>query len=122
MRSKNTPDKLSRRKWLRGAAITATGAVVAPSLLIGCSDSDEVRPVLGGTPPLLSHEEYQQAASNLIYMNAWVTDLYVMTGNYEQYVLHSLLGGKKPTDWKDFTLGILTHIADGLLHAAFMVF
>ena len=55
MISKKTPNKLSRRNWLRGVAITATGAAVMPSLLTGCSDDSEddvVKGGLGSTPPL----------------------------------------------------------------------
>ena len=38
MTSQNTPHQLSRRRWLRDAAITATGVAVLPSLFTGCTD------------------------------------------------------------------------------------
>jgi len=121
MISKKTPHKLSRRKWLRSAAVTATGAVALPSIFISCNDTDDALPKLGRAPPPLTHEEFKRAAANLINMNKWVTDLYILTGNYENTVLHSLLGGTKPQDWKDFELSIFTQIAVAFFQVAFKV-
>ena len=45
--------KLSRRKWLRNAAMAATGAVVLPSFLTGCHKDvwDKLKgPLPGGWP------------------------------------------------------------------------
>lgn len=120
MKLLNTPNKLSRRNWLRDAAITATSAAVLPSLLTSCSDH-RVPPGVGtGDPeeaPLTNFELYS-AAQNLLHMNAWVGDVYLYTGNYEQYVLAILKSGEKPTEWKDFIIDILTEIATGILEVA----
>ncbi|GAB3280469.1 hypothetical protein GCM10027347_55620 [Larkinella harenae] len=70
-----------------------------------------------GDVPLTNFELYS-AAQNLLHMNAWVEDVYLFTGNYEQYVLAILKSGEKPTEWKDFVIDILTEIAIGILEVA----
>ncbi len=52
-------------------------------------------------------------------MNAWVTDVYIYTGNYEQYALSLLKSGDKPPQgYKDFIISILTDIAIGIIGVA----
>jgi hypothetical protein len=55
MISQNTPNKLSRRNWLRKAAFAATSAVVLPSFLTGCTDEQWEH--LKSTPPPLGGAE-----------------------------------------------------------------
>lgn len=115
MTSQNTPSVVSRRNWLRDTTIAATGAAVLPSFLTSCTD--HFNPDLGEdglTDPSL----LRSAAQNLLHMNAWVEDVYLYTGNYEQYVLAILKSGEKPTEWKDFIIDILTEIAIGILEVA----
>jgi hypothetical protein len=121
MISQNTPNKLSRRNWLRNAGIATTGAVVLPSLLTGCSYIDDVLPNLGITPPLtpVERELYGQAADNLIRMKLWYNDLY---GNYtSQYIFTAYTffkSGEKPTNWEHILIDIFTDIGLGILEAA----
>ena len=84
MLPQNTPNQLNRRKWLRDAAIATTSAAVLPSLLTSCTDH-RIPPTVGIGAPL-NHDELKAAAQNLLNMNAWVEDVYLYTGNYEQYV------------------------------------
>ncbi|RCR66919.1 hypothetical protein DUE52_24270 [Larkinella punicea] len=100
--------------------MTATSAAVLPAFLASCSDHKIPPGVGAGDPeeaPLTNFELYS-AAQNLLHMNAWVEDVYLYTGNYEQYVLAILKSGEKPTEWKDFIIDILTEIATGILEVA----
>lgn len=112
MISQNTPNKLSRRTWLRDAAIATTSTAVLPSLLTGCGDHLNPGPVkVGLTDPIL----LKSAAENLLHMNAWIEDLYPFCIEYEVYIYGILKSGEKPSEWKDFIIGILTEIAIGIL-------
>lgn len=114
-----TPNKLSRRNWLRDAAIAATGAVVVPSLLISCNDH-KVPPGLGGPPtePLTDFELYS-AAQNLLNMEAWLTDFYLYSIGYELEAYALLQTGQKaPANWENFVVELFINIGVGLLEAA----
>ncbi|MBD2755724.1 hypothetical protein [Spirosoma validum] len=119
MQSQNTLNKLSRRNWLRNAAIGATGAVMMPSLLTSCTDHVFPEPGGGlGSATPLTEAELRSAAQNLLHMDAWLSDVYSETGKYEEIVFHLLNSGQKPTQWKDFIINILTAIALGMFEAA----
>jgi len=113
MKSLNTPNKLSRRIWLRNAAITATSAAVLPSLLTSCSDH-QIPPDVGVSDPSL----LRSAAQNLLHMNAWIQDVYPFCIEYELAVYALLKSGEKPTNWTDFIIDVLVDIAVGILEAA----
>jgi hypothetical protein len=117
MISQNTPNKLSRRNWLRDAALATTGAVVLPSLLTGCTDHP---PGLGSEPPLSQADLdlYIQASENLTRMRAWNDNLFIFTGNYEERVWSLLKGGAEPSDWTKIIVEIFTDIGFGILEAA----
>ena len=112
-----TPTQLSRRAWLRDAAIATAGAAVLPALLTGCTDH-RIPPTVGiggpGDVPLTNFELYS-AAQNLKHMNAWIEDLYPFCIEYEVYIYGILKSGEKPSEWKDFIIDILTEIAIGIL-------
>lgn len=114
MISQNTPNKLSRRNWLRDAAIVTTGAAVMPSLLTSCADH-RVDPGNGGLG--VTDEELLSAASNLNRMAAFLDNIRVYTLAYEQRVFDLIKGGTKPTGWKDIFLEVFTDIALGILEA-----
>ncbi|MCK8495581.1 MULTISPECIES: hypothetical protein [Spirosoma] len=121
MQSQNTLNQLSRRNWLRNAAIGATGAVVLPWFLTGCADHMIPEPGgLGATPaptmPIADFDLYGQAAQNLQNMEAWITALYPYCLGYETGVFELLQSGDKgPSDWKDFLSNAFTKIGIGLL-------
>ncbi len=127
MTSPNTLNQLNRRTWLRDTALAATSVVVVPSMLIGCSDH-RIPPALGVGPGLgggigedvpLTNAELKSAAQNLLRMNAWVEDVYIYTGNYEQYVIDLVKSGQTPpSEYKNFIISILTDIAIGIIGAA----
>ncbi|MBF9255757.1 hypothetical protein I2I11_20835 [Pontibacter sp. 172403-2] len=119
MISKNASNKISRRNWLRGVAITATSAVLLPSFLTGCIENDDIPPVFGSTPPLTPAEFdlYSQAAENLIRMRKWNDNLFTFTGNYEDRVWSYLKGGEEPTNWTEIFVKIFTEIGLGILEA-----
>ena len=117
MKLQNIPNNLSRRTWLRDAAITATGAALMPSLLTGCTDH-LIPPDVGVGDAPLTNAELRAAAQNLLHMNAWVEDVYLYTGNYEGYILPLLKSGEKPSGWGNFILSILTDIAIGIIGVA----
>ena len=126
MISKNIPNKLSRRNWLRGVAITATGAVVLPSFLTGCTDSDYVLPDFGSPlPPTvpLTNFQLRSAAANLLRMDAWLNDVQVKNHEYEEAVYKLLKGNPKepPTDWKEIIIDVFTEIGKGILEVVEVV-
>lgn len=119
--------KLSRRNMLRDSVITATGVAILPSFLSSCT-KDAWQYIhghggkgVGEDPPPLSNFELRTAARNLLYMKDWVTDLYILTGKYEEIVFKLLKSGEKPKEWNDFILNIFTEIANGILEAAAVV-
>lgn len=120
MISQNTPNKLSRRNWLRNAAITTTGAALLPSLLTGCSYIDDVVPNLGNTPPLTPAEFdlYSQAAENLLRMRKWWNEVYDTTNPYIFGIYSTIQAGEKETSLSDIFLDILSDFGVGLLEAA----
>ena len=120
MELQHTPNQLSRRNWIRDAALTATSAVVLPSLLTGCDDH-RLDPLKGGLQDVpLTSAELAMAATNLINMNTWIENLYLYTSNYEIDVLTLLKSGgiPQPSGYKDFILSILTDIAIGIIGVA----
>lgn len=120
--SEDTLKKLSRRDWLHNAAITATGAIVLPSFLGGCTKEywNPVKDGKGGAPstePLTDFQLYS-AAQNLLHMNSWITDVYPFCIEYEVYIYSLLKSGEKPSGWRDFIVDILIEIALAILEAA----
>ena len=118
MISQNTPNQLSRRNWLRDAAIATAGAAVLPSLLTSCSDH-RIPPGVGtGAPP--TTEELQRAAQNLSNMEAWRSDVYDWTFRYQDEVYHMINSGTMPSGWESFIVTVFTDIAIGIVTAAFL--
>ena len=118
MELQNVPNHVSRRSWLRDAAIAATGAAVLPSLLTSCTDHRDIG--LGGPKdvPLTDFQLYS-AAQNLIHMNDWIDRIYPYCIQYNSIVYHLLKSGEKgPTKWSEFVLDIFFSIGTGLLEAA----
>lgn len=121
MELQKTPNQLSRRNWLRDAAIAATGAAVLPSLLTSCSDH-RIPPGVGiGDPeniPLTDFELYS-AAQNLLNMEAWLSDFYTYSIGYELEAYALIKSGTTaPADFKDFIVDLFINIGAGLLEAA----
>lgn len=121
MISQNTPIKLTRRNWLRDAALTAASAAVLPSLLSGCADHLNPDPVKGVLlDPPITPDELAAAALNMVYMRAWYEDLYA--GRTQPYILrvYTLLKGGEvaPKSWKEILVDIFTEIGIGILEAA----
>jgi len=111
--------RLSRRNWLRDAAMAATGAVILPSFLSSCTKEQWAlvkSNVPGGglgselslTPAQLRH-----AAENLRSLGNLLRDLYVQTSSYDTTVLF-LLNDTSNTNWQYFILDIFINVAYGL--------
>ncbi|MBC3787882.1 hypothetical protein [Spirosoma utsteinense] len=119
MKTQKTPNNLSRRTWLRDAAIAATGAVVVPSLLTSCSDH-RVEPGIGdpGNDPYTEFELFS-AAENLKNLRDFNKDLYLFMIGFEAEAWADLQSGTvAPESWKDFIIDIFVDIAVGILDAA----
>ena len=112
--------RVSRRYMVRNAAIAATGALLLPSFMTSCRKDRDLSPGPGGGlgGQELTPEQLKTAAQNLINMDKWVENVYLYTGNYEQYVFSLINSGQKPSSWKDFIIDILLDIATGLFEAA----
>src|SRR4051812_35893351 len=106
---KHILNKVSRRNLLRDSAIAATGTLLLPSFITGCTKDNDAPAggggVLGGTQ--LTPEQLQAAADNLRRMRAWVIDLYPLCIEYEDAVFHTLASTKEenPT-WTNFIANI----------------
>lgn len=112
--------KISRRYMLRNSAIAATGTVLLPSLITGCTKDAPAEGTggvgaVGGTP--LTTAQLEQAAANLTRMREWVTDLYPLCIEYEDAVFHALASTKENESWTNFIVDIFIDIAT-LLAAA----
>lgn len=104
---------------IRDAAITATGVVFLPAFMTSCRKDRDLIPARGvGSGSQDDPPDLEKAAQNLINMDKWVENVYLYTGNYEQYLFSLLNSGQKPSSWKDFIIGILLDIANGLIDAA----
>lgn len=120
--------KLSRRNWLRNAAITATGAVVLPSFLTGCTKEqwdDVIDKIPGGgvgAEPPLTPEQLSKAVDNLNNMLAFVKDLYPFCIEYEAIAFDYLNSGEKPTNWTQFILDVFVEIGVTMFEAAELPF
>ena len=115
-----TPNKQSRRNWLRDAAIAATSVAVVPSFFIGCTDH-RIPPGVGiGNPAdLLTQDELVKAAKNLKNMVDWLKDLHERKVRYQSDMLEYLKSGKEqPSGWLDFIINIFLDIAVGIMGAA----
>jgi hypothetical protein len=120
MEFQNTPNKLSRRNWLRDAAIAATSAVIVPSMLISCSDH-KVPPGVGGPvdPTPAEIELYGAAAQNLIRLRKWYDNVYESNSSYNIIVYAYFKSGKPPKKtWIDIIEDIAINIGIKILEAA----
>lgn len=117
MRSKEIFKKLSRRHLLRNSAIAATGTVLLPSFLTGCTKDGAPGVDVGGVQQL-TPAQLEAAAANLIRMREWVTDLYPLCIEYEDAVFHALKSTKETESWTNFIVDIFIDIATVLAAAA----
>lgn len=121
---------LSRRGWLRNIAIAATGAIVLPSFLTGCTK--EMQDIIkkytrgggvGADPlPTLTPEQQTKALTNLENMLAFVKDLYPFCIEYEDIAFDYLNSGEKPTNWSQFVLNVFVEIGVTMFEAAELPF
>lgn len=120
MLSQNAFNKLSRRNWLRDAAIATTGAAVLPSFLTSCADH-AIPPGLGEGNPgngLLTNSELANAAQNLMNMDKWLASVRLNTVRYESIVYATLESGSLPSDYHSFIGKVLLKILELLIEAA----
>lgn len=111
------PNTLSRRNWLRNAAMAATGVAVMPSLLTGCSD--HILPPDTGIDDPSTSELYTKAAQNLANMQAWYEELDKRNFKYVFYVYTTVKGGETPpANWKDILIDVFVQIGIAFLEAA----
>src|SRR4051812_33365375 len=99
--------QLSRRKLLRDAAIAATGAVLLPSFITGCSkdnDAPATPIIVGGVEYTL--DDLALAAANLIRLRDWYNVLYPKCIEYEDVVFHALASTKTNGNWTNFIVDV----------------
>src|SRR5205809_4917359 len=111
-------NKMGRRYLLRNSAIAATGVVLFPSFITGCTKDAPEGSVgnVGGIQ--LTPEQLEQAAANLTRLREWIRDLYPLSIEYEDAVFHALASTKENGDWTNFIGDIFIDIAIGLASAA----
>lgn len=118
MTSQNTFNKLTRRNWLRNAAIAATSTAVLPSLLTSCTDHT-VPPGVGESGPiLLTGSELEKARQNLLNMIHFTDSVRLYTLDYEENIWGLLKSGKKPTSYDNFIADVILKVIELLLQAA----
>ncbi|RZM07969.1 MAG: hypothetical protein EOO88_50920, partial [Pedobacter sp.] len=118
MKSLNTPNQLSRRNWLRDAAIAATSAAVLPSLLTSCTDH-RIPPGVGPGGQLLTDDELSSAAQNLINFRKWLVELQDKNFDYIFIVYTTLKGGQEaPAHFSDILLDTFITIGEKILGVA----
>lgn len=118
-------NKLSRRNLLRNSAIAATGTMLLPSFLTGCTKMQDILvdriPGRGfGTTPL-TPLQLQNAADNLVRMRAWYTDLYPLCIEYEEAVFKALGSTKENGNWTNFVVSVFIDVAIGLTGGAAII-
>jgi hypothetical protein len=117
--------KLSRRNWLRNAAITASGTVLLPSFLTGCTKEqwDDIRghvPNGGGLgEEELTQADLAKAAKNIDLMRILLADLYQRSFDYDITVLEALSSTTDNNDWAGFIADIFIDIAIEMATAVF---
>ncbi|TKK65957.1 hypothetical protein FC093_18305 [Ilyomonas limi] len=113
-------NKVSRRYLLRNAAIAATGVVLLPPFITGCSkDGDAPGGGVGSVGGVqLTPEQLEQAADNLRRMRTWITELYPLCIEYEDAVFHALKSTKENPNWTNFIVDAFIDIATALAAAA----
>lgn len=115
-------NKISRRYLLKNSAIAATGAVLLPSLITGCTKHNDFPGKGGdGAGDPLTPAQLQQAADNLRRLRVWITDLYPLTIEYENVVLLALGATEGNGTWNNFIAGIFIDIAFALAAGAAVV-
>ena len=121
----NISQLLSRRKLLRDSVIAATGIVLLPSVITGCSkDGNQLYPGInpkGNFGLWLTQNELADAADNLKRMRVWVLDLYPLCIEYEEAVFHALSSTKQNSSWTNFIVNVFIDIAVLLAAAAAIV-
>ncbi|GAB3047097.1 hypothetical protein [Spirosoma pulveris] len=116
MELQNTPNKQSRRNWLRDAAIVTTGVAVMPSLLTNCTDH---LPGLGAEPTPADIQLYGVAAENIIRMRQWYDSVYLINNTYNLEVYSYFKSGTPPRKtWIDIVEDIAYNIGIRMLEAA----
>ena len=105
------PNKVSRRYLLKNSAIAATGAVLLPSLITGCS-KDTNTPQggggLGGTQ--LTPDQLKQTAANIAMYRQLIIEVYQLAFEYDSQVF-TLLESTKTNSWTNFSIDIIIDIA-----------
>ena len=116
--SEEITKKVSRRNMLRDSAITATGVVLLPSFLTGCTKDawDYIHGHrghdgggLGGAE--LTPEQLKKAADNLNRMRMLLSDLYQNSFDYDEVVFLALSSTVKHPTWVNFLVNIIIDIA-----------
>src|SRR4051794_32793276 len=108
MHSKKIVEKLSRRKLLRNSTIAATGVVLLPPFITGCSKDENSG--LGGVRQF-TPEQLKQAADNVNRMRALLNDLYNTAFKYDETVFLALASTKENGSWTNFLADIFIDIA-----------
>ncbi|GAB3044124.1 hypothetical protein [Spirosoma pulveris] len=117
MELQDTLNQLSRRKWLRDAALAATSIAVAPSMLTSCTDHRI--PPDGGLGSSEDLDLYKNAKQNLINMKSFYETLYSRNRQYAIDMYLQIKGGKEPpTDWQNILIDVFVKIGVALLEIA----
>lgn len=117
--SEETQKKISRSKFLRNSAITATGVALLPSFMTGCRkhwdfpQGNGVHVGGGGGVGVddLTSEQLKSAADNLNRMRALLYELYKNSFDYDTTVFHALNSTIQEGNWMNFIVDILIDIA-----------
>src|SRR4051812_33250795 len=110
-------NKISRRYLLRNSALAATGAVLLPSFITGCSKDTDAPSggLLGGgdnppLPPALTTAQLKQAADNITVYRQLIIEVYQLAYQYDEQVF-KLLQSTQTSAWANFDVDIIIDIA-----------